>query len=188
LTAIAQNTFQNCSVLQSVSFGSALESIGNYAFSGCSAITSVSLPASLKTVGTYAFQNSTLAWVKWPAAPSGATLGANAFNGCRNLTRVELPDNMATVTTNNSAGINAAAFKGTALRVLILRADAVGLATNASTAGTNYGFPDTAFSIYVPDAKVGDYQAADGWKKDGIREKIVSINSLPALDEPSNWN
>lgn len=56
---IGQNTFNNCSELQTVNIGekSALTTIGRNAFSGNSALTSIYIPASVTEIGDSAFNN-----------------------------------------------------------------------------------------------------------------------------------
>jgi hypothetical protein len=192
ITGINRQAFQNVTGLISLELSSTTWTAIDYpyTFDDCTALQSVILPASLQKIGENAFYYATaLEWVKWPVSAANAFVSMNAFNGCSSLTHVELPDNMTTSTTNYSAGINAAAFQGTALEVLILRADAVGLAENALTPG-NYtmAFPSTNFTIYVPNAQVSAYKAASGWSNAALVNKIVSINTLPLADEPGNWN
>ena len=67
---ILPNAFNDCSLLESLSLGSAIRTIGNYAFSGCSSLTNVTLPDSLEVIGQY------------------------AFSGCSSLTNVILPDSL----------------------------------------------------------------------------------------------
>lgn len=56
---IGQNTFNNCSDLETVviSANSSLTTIGNNAFSGCSSLASIYLPAGVVTIGDNAFNN-----------------------------------------------------------------------------------------------------------------------------------
>jgi hypothetical protein len=208
MTTIGQRAFSDAASLSSVKFPALLTSVGSYAFDGCKALTSVTFPASLTSVGSYAFRNTgltsvtfpdslvsildyafngctALEWVKWPASGANAYVGTSAFNGATNLDRVELPNNLLTATTT-SCSIRNNAFAGTNLRVLILRTEAAGIYANyANSENAAYAFPDTDFSIYVPNAKVTEYKAANGWS--AIADKIVSINTLQPADDPSNW-
>ena len=56
---IGQNTFNNCSYLETViiSANSNLTAIGNNAFSGCSSLVSIYIPAGVVTIGDSAFNN-----------------------------------------------------------------------------------------------------------------------------------
>jgi hypothetical protein len=185
LTIINTYAFDGCTALISIQFPTSLTSVGNYAFRN-TGLTSVTFPASLESIGNYAFQNTAdLEWVKWPASGSNAYVGTYAFSGAAKLSRVELPNNLLTATTT-SCSIRQNAFTGTNLRVLILRTEAAGIYANyANSENAAYAFPDTDFSIYVPDTKVSDYKEATGWST--IADKIVSINTLQTADEPGNW-
>jgi hypothetical protein len=48
-------SFKNCTSLSSVSFGSALYSIGDGSFSGCSELTTISIPETITRIGREAF-------------------------------------------------------------------------------------------------------------------------------------
>ncbi len=90
ITSIADNTFYNCSSINSVSFPSSLQTIGNaafirsgltsadlsrcinlsvinnYVFGNCTRLTSVSFPSSLRTINSLAFRNSSsLNYIAW---------------------------------------------------------------------------------------------------------------------------
>lgn len=54
---IANNQFENNTMLRKVILPANLQYINNYAFSGCTKLSDVSMPASLKTIGNYAFYN-----------------------------------------------------------------------------------------------------------------------------------
>jgi hypothetical protein len=176
-TTINEMAFHSATSLQSVDFPPNLQSIGDDAFRN-TALVSVELPATLKSIGQRAFQEiAALVWVKWPTAPSAATVGLNAFYNAANLTRVELPAQMST----GSDGIGNRAFLGTKLEILILRADMTGLNNGATV------FPDKTFTIYVPDSEVSAYKAAYPWSSANLIDKIESINNLQLEDGPTNW-
>jgi hypothetical protein len=179
LTVIDEKTFEKTAKLTSVKLPPNLQSINSYAFSN-SGLTSITFPASLTYLFS-AFENATaLRWVKWPASATKVSVTNYAFSGATSLTHVQLPTLMKDGATDTSIGVEA--FKNTSLRVLIMQADqASGL--NITSPLLN---PDMGLKIYVPDAKVADYKGATGWS--AIKDKIYSINDLPAEDDPSNWN
>lgn len=75
---LADMLFMGCVNLASVTWSSALETVGNHAFQGCSALgAGVSFPATLAAVGNYAFADCNAALTARPAA--GVTVGTNAF-------------------------------------------------------------------------------------------------------------
>ena len=52
---IADNAFENCSGMTSVTFPNSVENIGNFAFYNCSRLTSINIPNSVTKIGGYAF-------------------------------------------------------------------------------------------------------------------------------------
>ena len=59
IKSINSSCFADCSALQTVDLGSALESIGEKAFENCKQLTSVRFPATIKAIGEKAFYNCT---------------------------------------------------------------------------------------------------------------------------------
>ena len=59
VTSIADDAFQGCTMLESVSFPASVTTIDDYAFSGCTALESVSIPASVTSIGYWAFNDCT---------------------------------------------------------------------------------------------------------------------------------
>ncbi len=102
VTSIGSYAFQNCSALQTVTFGAnlQLESIGSYAFSGCSALETVTFgeDSQLESIGSYAFQNcSTLEKVTFGENSQLGSIGNNAFSNCSNLTSIEIPSSVTSI-------------------------------------------------------------------------------------------
>lgn len=76
---IGQNTFKDCSSLQTVTFnGNVLEFIALGAFSGCASLTDFT----------------------FPMLGSSFTLGASVFAGCSSLESIVLPENLKTISDN----------------------------------------------------------------------------------------
>ena len=59
VTEIAENAFQDCGLLESVTIPESITKIGNRAFSGCSSLTSFTIPDSVASVGGGLFYNCT---------------------------------------------------------------------------------------------------------------------------------
>ncbi|MBR5251009.1 MAG: leucine-rich repeat domain-containing protein, partial [Clostridia bacterium] len=55
VTKIANNGFQRCTSLLSVTFSDGIKTIGNHAFASCRGLTSVTIPASVRKIGDFAF-------------------------------------------------------------------------------------------------------------------------------------
>ena len=71
-----------CNMLQSVSIGSSVTSIGSYAFYNCYSLASVTIPSSVTSIGTYAFYNCTAVGAYHVLRATPPTLAStNAFTG-----------------------------------------------------------------------------------------------------------
>lgn len=96
VTSVAQQAFQECKSLKSVSMGEGIATIGKWAFYKCSALTEVSFPSTLTCVMGSAFSSCT-------AIPSLVfpdkleEIDTYAFNTCSSLTEVTLPAEMKTL-------------------------------------------------------------------------------------------
>ena len=140
-----------CNMLQSVSIGSGVTSIGANAFYGCYSLASVTIPSSVTSISNNAFYNCcSLASVTIPS--SVASISTYAFYGCYSLASVTIPSSVTSISTyafSNCTGV------GT---YHVLRATPPTLAnTNAFT-----GIPSDCI-IYVPAASLEAYQAATNW-------------------------
>ena len=85
---IANNAFENCTSITSVSIGNNVTYIGSDAFKKCPNITSITFGSSVKRIENSAFQNClALDSVTFPA--SLKTIDNYAFNGCTGLKTVK---------------------------------------------------------------------------------------------------
>ncbi len=80
LKTLPISTFEGCSSLEEVRFGSGLETIGSWAFKGCSSLQGASMPASLKTIQEGAFSGCS-GMVEVTLNDGLETIGAVAFDG-----------------------------------------------------------------------------------------------------------
>ena len=85
-----------CNMLQSVSIGSSVTSIGNYAFQNCSSLASVTVPSSVTSISSSAFYNCySLASV---TIPSGVTsISPSAFQNCYSLVSITIPSSVTSI-------------------------------------------------------------------------------------------
>ncbi len=97
VTVIGNSLFKGCTSLQSFTT-SAASGIGTYAFSGCIKLTEVSLKSNIKTISESAFLRcSSLTTISLPE--SVTTLGPSVFRECTALRTVNLPENISTISS-----------------------------------------------------------------------------------------
>ena len=103
VTAIAEESFESCHYLTSVSIPNSVTTIGDDAFSECSGLTSVTIPNSVTDIGGAAFKHC-IGLTSVTIPNSVTTIGSAAFSECSRLTSVNIP--------NSVTDIGASAFYG----------------------------------------------------------------------------
>lgn len=178
LTSIADNAFQSCTALESISFPESLATIGQQAFRNCTSLATVNFPAYMDEIKIHAFWGcAALKILRLPDGIETANCGYQSgieelyipdsvktighFNECLSLRKVDIGTGVTTFLQN--------AFNNcTALEVFIIRAGKV-----PSYAG--WTLPDGwSGSFYVPDDLVEAYRAANGWKNFSTSYKPLS--------------
>jgi len=188
LNTLTANMFTNCyRLIEIVNFPTNITSIGISSLNGCtyridtlnlslctaipnSAVqtyrsgVNIILPTSWTntTIGTSALATTNFTNI---TVTEGATvLGTQALASLIRIQKIDLPSTM--VTLNNQCMENAFT-----LNTLIVRA------TTPPTAGTSFLNNSPVYlKIYVPDASVAAYQAADGWST--YTARIYPLSSL----------
>ena len=85
--------------VKTVTIGTGVTSIGNYAFEDCDSLTSVTIPDSVTSIGDYAFWScGSLTSVMIP--DSVTSIGDHAFCYCRKLSNVSLGNNVTSIGTD----------------------------------------------------------------------------------------
>ena len=115
--ALPNSIFSGCSGITSLTLGSRLQTIGDYAFSGCNHIGAITIPNDVTYLGKESFKNC--------SAATSLSIGAGvqdikqgAFAYCSGLTSLTIP---TTVTTIGNTESTAGAFQGcTGLTELII--------------------------------------------------------------------
>lgn len=96
--AVPASMFDNCRVLETVTFEGGCTSIGSNAFMNCRSLESFDLPSTLTSLGTQAFRYCTsLESVSFPTSASFTTIPGSCFDGCTNLTSTSIPANVTSI-------------------------------------------------------------------------------------------
>ena len=164
-TKIVDYEFEDCSNLESIVLPPQITSLGNFTFHKCSNLVRVTKSdnSGLTEIGNRCFGDCRNLVEIPPLAEGMTTISTWAFMSTA-LTSVDLPSSIVQI--NNQAFF--ACFK---LSYIIVRA------TTPPTMGSNV-LPNTIGSIYVPDASVSAYQAANNWSI--FADKIKPISELTA--------
>ena len=96
VTSIGSYAFSSCFSLARVTIPDGVTSIGDNTFSSCSSLASITIPDGVTSIGAYAFSScSSLASI---TIPDGVTsIGDNTFSSCSSLTRVTIPDGVTSI-------------------------------------------------------------------------------------------
>ena len=95
IAIIDDNTFNECSALESIVLPYALEEIGDSAFGGCTKLRSISIPDLVKSIGNDAF-DSCLSLSIVTLSEELESIGDAAFLGCP-FTTIEIPGTVTTI-------------------------------------------------------------------------------------------
>ena len=96
VTSIGSSAFYMCSSLASITIPDGVTSIGNYAFYNCYSLASITIPDGVTSIGSSAFYMcSSLASI---TIPTGVTsIGSSAFNSCSSLASITIPDGVTSI-------------------------------------------------------------------------------------------
>ena len=86
---IADDVFDGCKSLKSVSLNEGLQEIGQFAFYGCENLSSITIPSTVKRVGSFAFDNCVMSKLVIKNGVKG--LKEYAFAGISGLRTLEIP-------------------------------------------------------------------------------------------------
>ena len=96
ITSIGEFAFYNCSALKEFNMPDSLTDIGYTAF-GNSVLETVTIGSGVQTIGASAFLGSDMNEVIFPDSGNLQTIGQSAFANCTNLDNVVLPDGLTAI-------------------------------------------------------------------------------------------
>ena len=196
LASIGSSAFSGCTGLTALSLPSGLKTLEGSAFYNCTGLTALSLPSGLKTLEGSAFKNCT--GLKSISFPDGlSSIGSSAFYGCTGLTALSLPSGLTTLSDfafQNCSGLTELSlpegcytlwqgvFKNSGVTKVILPSTLTQVRENnltekLQTIYCQATYPPSVYSgntispdcnVYVPDASVDAYKAAEVWKNGNI--------------------
>jgi len=112
---IANQAFNNCTGLTSITIGNSVTSIGRHAFSDCRNLTSVTIGNSVTSIGENAFENcNSLTSVNIPN--SVTSIERSTFGNCTSLTSVTIPNSVTSIgygAFENCNSLTSVTFQGT---------------------------------------------------------------------------
>ena len=152
VTSIGDRAFNYCSSLASVTIPDGVTSIGSYAFSNCTSLASVTIPTGVTSIGDRAFNRCpSLASV---TIPTGVTsIGDSAFSGCSSLASVTIPDGVTSIGSYAFGGCFGMRYY-----------DFSAFASVPTLSNTN-AFKDipSDCQMLIPSARYDEWKAATNW-------------------------
>lgn len=156
-------TFQDQTLLQSISFPNCKTISGASTFNGCTGLTNIDMPSLERFTAASVFTGCTSLTVVVLPSHNYATQNS-IFSSCSNLTTYDCGHNTPTTTYDNKT-FNQLFFDAcTKLNTVILRASRV------MTLGSVNNFRNTPFAsggsggtIYVPSDLIASYKTATNW-------------------------
>ena len=193
VTKIKDYCFARCSGLTGITLPNTITEISPYAFTYCTGLTEIEIPASA-VIKNNAFEKcSNLVHVTRQGG--FGNLGARAFGdcakleefefndtltdipgwcfiGCHSLKYIDLPASLTNISTQ-------AFYSCASLGYILLRA------TTPPTLSTN-AFSAELGSVFVPDASVSTYKAANRWSDVAAKIRPITIGESAAITTQSN--
>jgi len=90
VTTIANNAFESCWNLTSITIPESVTAIGDSAFESCRSLTSITIPKSVTTIGDYAFSGCS-GMTSLTISEGVTSIGLMAFRYCNELNSVTIP-------------------------------------------------------------------------------------------------
>ena len=171
VNSIADLTFFNCVLLQSVEIHSSLESIGDKAFWGCSSLESINIPPSVASIGAGAFFGcSSLESINIP--PLVTSISSSAFEGCNSLKSINIPPSVTSIGDN--------AFTGCKIRSIEIPGSNCYIGEYAFSRSIYDGAPNTALESVVLSGSVKKIAGSAFYNCAAL--KSITIQSVDTIE------
>ena len=96
VTTFADNCFEDCRGLTSITIPSSVTSLGKYCFADCRGLTSITIPSSVSSLDDLCFLGCTgLTSITIPS--SVTSLGKYCFSNCSSLTSIDIPSSVTSL-------------------------------------------------------------------------------------------
>ena len=102
---IADDAFEYCTGLTSITIPDSVTSIGDYAFEYCTGLTSITIPDSVKSIGNGAFLRCT-GLTSITISDSVTSIGDDAFRNCTGLVSIDVDKNNTVYSSDNGVLLN----------------------------------------------------------------------------------
>ncbi len=166
LTAIPDDAFSGCMMLNTLRLPKSITTIGARAFAGCTKLTALQLPEGLTAIGDSAFAGcKTLDFGDLPAGIT--TINSHTFQNCLALKKVLLPKGVTSIGTGAFAGCT----KLTDFTLAVNDPNAITLGT-----GIFEGIDLSAATLTVPEGSKVRFADTDQWKDFG---RIYEVRVVP---------
>ena len=108
VTSIGNSAFSGCYSLANITIPDGVTSIGNSAFNGCYSLASITIPDGVTSIYYSTFLNcNSIASI---TIPDGVTsIGNSAFNGCYSLASITIPDGVTSISYSTVGNCNSLA-------------------------------------------------------------------------------
>ena len=163
-TALERDAFQNCRNLTTINTGNITRLGGNnggWVFRNCSSLTSLDL-SSVTTTTSFVFLGTNISNF---VMPSIVSLG-QTFTDTSSVRTIDLGENLTS--------IDAQCFWGSGVTTIIFRGNTPPSFSDPGR-DNKFKYDQSNLTVYVPDAKISDYQTA----LPGVASCITGISNLP---------
>ena len=96
VTSLGKYCFADCRGLTSITIPSSVSSLDDLCFLGCTGLTSITIPSSVTSLGKYCFSNcSSLTSITIPSSVTSLVEGC--FSNCSSLTSIDIPSSVTSL-------------------------------------------------------------------------------------------